>query len=160
MLVGQEKESPEVIRELLDVENNSQKPQYSLASEIPLNLFHCKYRMDQQDPEEYPKNCEMLNKWIFEEESLRFVIIDMQSHWCDASVKASMNYEMLKVLSSEYHENFPNETKIHSQMTSLNRDSYKKKEYQKLMTRQKCPMLEDRIDHYTKKRKILKNEEK
>lgn len=155
MLVGQGKESPKIIQELLDVEKNSQKPQYSLASEIPLNLFSCRFREDQQDPEEYPRNCEMLNKWIFDEESLRFVIMDMQAHWCDASVKAAMNVEMLRILTDEYRLHFPSESAIKSQMTSLNRDSIKVREYKKLMDRQKCSKLEDRIDHYKKKRKLV-----
>lgn len=155
MLVGQGKESPEVIQQLLNVKENSQKPQYSLASEIPLNLFSCKFREDRQDPEEYPKNCEMLNRWIFEEESLRFVIKDMQAHWCDASIKSAMNIEMLNVLTNEYHTNFPDEPEIRQQMSSLNRDSLKTREYKKLMDRQKCAKLEDRIDHYKKKRKIV-----
>lgn len=159
MLVGQRKESPDIIKELLDVEKNSQKPQYSLANEIPLNLFSCRFREDAQDPEEYPKNCEMLNKWIFDEESLRFVIMDMQAHWCDASVKATMNVEMLRVLTDEYSLHFPNEPAIKSQITSLNRDSLKVRDYKKLMDRQKCSKLEDRIDHYKKKRKLVDTSE-
>lgn len=157
MLVGQGKESPEIVKTLLNVEENSQKPQYSLASEIPLNLFSCRFREDQQDPDEYPRNCEMLNKWIFDEESLRFVISDMQAHWCDANIKSAMNMEMLKVLTSEYRKHFPDQPEIKSQMSSLNRDSLKMRDYKKLMDRQKCSKLEDRIDHYKKKRKIVEN---
>jgi tRNA pseudouridine38/39 synthase len=159
LLVGQEKESPEIVKELLDVENNTMKPQYSMASEIPLNLFLCNFREDfPEDCGEVPKNIEMLNKWTFDEEALRDTITDLQEHWCSESVKSTMIYEMLKVLRSEYEQQFPDQPIINRQMSSLNRD-LKRREYQKLMERQKCSTLEDRIEHYTKKRRIVKAED-
>lgn len=154
MLVGQRREEPEIIKELLDVNVNNKKPQYSLASEIPLNLFLCNFRDDEADPNEVARNVEMLNKWIFDEEALREVIIDLQEHWCDQAVKSTMIYEMLKVLSSEYTEQFPDHPTTNKQATALNKDN-KRREYQKLMNRQKCATLEDRIEHYTKKRRIV-----
>lgn len=161
LLVGQEKESPEIIRELLDVENNTMKPQYSMASEIPLNLFLCNFREDLPDISdeiEIPANIEMLNKWVFDEETLRDTITDLQEHWCNKSVKSTMIYEMLKVLRSEYKSQFSDQPEINTQMSSLNRD-LKRREYQKLWDRQKCSTLEDRIEHYTKKRRIVKADE-
>lgn len=159
LLVGQEKESPEIVRDLLDVQNNTMKPQYSMASEIPLNLFLCDYPNDlPENDSEVQVNMEMLNKWIFDEETLRDTITDLQEHWCSASVKSTMIYEMLKVLNSEYSSHFPEEPAINCQMSSLNRD-LKRREYQKLMDRQKCSTLEDRIEHYTKKRRIVKADE-
>lgn len=155
MLIGKEVESPEIVKELLDVEKNSMKPQYSLASEIPLNLFKCNFREDQSEGDEAPTNTEMLNKWVFDEEALRDVIVDVQEHWCNESVKSSMIYEMLKVLRKEYSHEFPNQPEINMQVSSLNRDN-KRREYQKLQDRQKCSTLEDRIEHYTKKRRIVK----
>lgn len=159
LLVGQEKESPDIIRELLDIENNTMKPQYSMASEIPLNLFLCNFREDLPDiGDEIPANIEMLNKWIFDEETLRDTITDLQEHWCSESVKSTMIYEMLKVLRNEYASQFPDKPEINMQMSSLNRD-LKRREYQKLWDRQKCSTLEDRIEHYTKKRRIIKADE-
>lgn len=157
MLVGKQREAPEIIEELLDVENNDMKPQYSLASEIPLNLFMCNYRDDEIESNESLTNSEMLNKWIFEEEAMRDVIIDLQEHWCNENVKSTMIYEMLKVLQSEYSQQFPSQLTINMQASSLNRDN-KRREYQNLMNRQKCSTLEDRIEHYTKKRRIIKEE--
>lgn len=156
MLVGKEAENPEIIKELLDVEKNQMKPQYSLASEIPLNLFECNFREETDEGEN--TNKEMLNKWIYDEESLKEVIIDLQEYWCSESVKSTMIYEMLKVLSVEYSTKFPNKPQINMQMSSLNKDN-KRREYQKLQDRQKCSTLEDRIDHYTKKRRILRTED-
>lgn len=155
MLVGKEVESPEIVQELLDIEKNSKKPQYSLASEIPLNLFKCNFREDQLENNEASIDMEMLNKWIYNEVTFRDVIVDLQEHWCNESVKSTMIYEMLKVLRNEYSSEFPTQTEINMQMSSLNKDN-KRRVYQKLQDRQKCSTLEDRIEHYTKKRRILK----
>lgn len=155
MLIGEEKESPDVIKDLLDIGNNEQKPQYSLASEIPLNLFFCNFREDGLSEDDVPKNVDMLNKWVFYEETLKDVITDLQEHWCEASVKSTMVFEMVRVLDEEYTKRFPDKPKIMRQMKSLNRDS-KRRDYQKLIDRQKCSSLESRIEHYTKKRKLIK----
>lgn len=157
MLVGIEKESPEIILELLDVEKNAKKPQYSLASEIPLNLFKCDYREDQPEDVDISTdeiNTDLLNKWQFDETTLKDVIVDLQEHWCTHNVKSSMIYEMLRVLREEYETRFPNQPVVKSQVNSLNKDN-KRREYQKLHDRQKCSTLEDRIDHFTKKRRIV-----
>lgn len=42
-LVGQNLEEPKVIDELLDIDKNPGKPQYEIASEIPLVLCECGY---------------------------------------------------------------------------------------------------------------------
>lgn len=42
-MVGKKQEKPEIIDELFDVETNPCKPQYTMASELPLNLFDCSY---------------------------------------------------------------------------------------------------------------------
>lgn len=42
-LIGKGLESPEILDELFDVEKNPCKPQYTMASEVPLNLFECCY---------------------------------------------------------------------------------------------------------------------
>lgn len=154
MVVGKERENPDVIKDLLDIETNNMKPQYSLAREIPLNLFLCNFREDQQGEEDVPINTEMINKWQFDEEALRDVIIDVQEHWCTETVKSTMIYETLKVLQHEYSKHFPDKPVITSQAHSLNKDN-KRKEYQLLMDRQKCSTLEEKIHHYTKKRRII-----
>jgi tRNA pseudouridine38/39 synthase len=154
-LIGEKKESPDVIKELLDIENNEQKPQYSLASEIPLNLFFCNFREESLTEDDIPRNIDMANKWVFNEETLRDVITDMQEHWCDASVKSAMVFEMLRVLNNEYSTRYPDKPKLITQMKSLNRDC-NRRDYMKLTDRQKCSTLEERIDHYTKKRKLIK----
>lgn len=157
ILIGDKKESPEVIKYLLDIETNTQKPQYSLANEIPLNLFYCNFREDFLSEDDVPRNTEMLNKWQHNEEALRDMIIDLQEQWCDESVKETMIFEMLRVLQCEYETKFPDMPKINKQMRILNRDATRKY-YQKLSDRQKCSSLEMRIEHYTKKRKLIRTE--
>lgn len=158
LLVGQKRESPDITKELLDIEKNSKKPQYSLASEIPLNLFNCNFREEQQDEAEVQVNTEMLNKWIYDEEALREVIEALQEHWCNMSIKSAMMYEMLGVLRQEYSTHYPNQLVINTQMTSLNKDS-RMNYHHKLHNRQKCSTLEDRIEHFTKKRRLVKVDE-
>lgn len=43
-LVGQRKESTDIVKQLLDIERVREKPQYLLASEIPLVLWDCEYK--------------------------------------------------------------------------------------------------------------------
>ncbi|KAL0480799.1 Pus3 [Acrasis kona] len=42
-LVGERREDPSIILELLNVEKNPRKPQFAMASEIPLILFDCAF---------------------------------------------------------------------------------------------------------------------
>lgn len=44
-LVGTRKESPEIMRDLLDIETCSSRPNYNKASPMPLCLFDCKYKL-------------------------------------------------------------------------------------------------------------------
>ena len=53
MCVFQGKESPGVIDQLLDVEKNPRRPQYVMAADFPLNLFHCQY--DEEEVSEAEK---------------------------------------------------------------------------------------------------------
>lgn len=152
-LIGEKKESPDVIKELLDVEKNPKKPQYSLANEVPLNLFFCNFKEDVAGEEDLPRYTNMANKWIFDEEALRSAIIDLQEHWCRENVKSTMIKQMLDELHSDYSEKFYDCPKISKQAASLNKDNQKQK-YVKLEHRQKAPSLEERLEHMNKKRKI------
>ena len=69
--VGEGKESPSVIDELLDVVKNPRRPQYVMASELPLNLFDCQFSCggDGDDID-----------WNYDEESLAFVVRRFQVH--------------------------------------------------------------------------------
>ena len=71
--VGEGKESPTVIDELLDVVKNPRRPQYVMASELPLNLFDCQFSCgDGGDGDDI--------EWNYDEESLAFVVRRFQVH--------------------------------------------------------------------------------
>lgn len=87
LLVGQGDEKPEIIKQLLDVEQNPCTPQYSLAADFPLNLFHV-------EMEEYSKSTvptgEIITEnkqWIYDNFTLGRVIGILQQQWTQFSVK-------------------------------------------------------------------------
>lgn len=100
ILVGQGREAPTVVKELLDVDKNPCKPQYSLASDLPLNLYECEYRKKGVfDPALFDTNAPVLEddedmdgdsdlqEWVYEEESLTRTISDLQALWTSNSIK-------------------------------------------------------------------------
>lgn len=87
LLVGQEDEQPEIVRELLDVESNPCTPQYSLAGDFALNLFEV-------EMEEYSKctvpTGELViedKPWIYDSYTLGRVIGTLQQQWTQFNVK-------------------------------------------------------------------------
>lgn len=87
LLVGQENEKPEIIRDLLDVERNPCTPQYSLAADFALNLFDV-------EMEEYSKctvpTGDMITEtknWIYDSYTIGRVIGILQQQWTQFSVK-------------------------------------------------------------------------
>lgn len=87
LLVGQEDEKPEIIRDLLDVESNPCTPQYSLAVDYALNLFDV-------EMEEYSKctvpTGELIaetKNWIYDTYTLGRIIGILQQQWTQFSVK-------------------------------------------------------------------------
>lgn len=89
LLIGQKKEEPELILNLLDVSNNPRyikfvcdfsfyrnlvfrKPDYQLASEIPLNLFDCEYEDIQ---------------WIYSPEGIKAAAKKLQQFWTFSKMK-------------------------------------------------------------------------
>ena len=61
--------------------------------------------------------------------------------------------EMLKSLTEIYEQKFPSSSKIVNQSNVL-LQGVKSREYIKLLDRKKCESLENRIEHYAKKRRI------
>ncbi|KAL9704028.1 hypothetical protein quinque_007546 [Culex quinquefasciatus] len=167
ILVGQGREDPTVVRELLDVEKNPRKPQYSLANDVPLNLYECLYKSKGSfDPKVFDKNGPVpeedqeedegesdLREWVYEEESLTRTIEELQALWASNSIRSTMCREMLKSLQDIYTEQFPTQTKPIAQASIL-LQGVQSREYQPLMSRKMCETLENRIEHYAKKRRI------
>lgn len=133
LLVGKEKEKPEIILKLLDINSNPCKPQYNLACEIPLNLYHSEY-----------ENI----KWFYDENDLVNVIKILQKDWSINAVKSAMIKDMLMDL-----ENIQNcsDTTFQDNCLLLGANT---KVYQPLMERITCESLENKIKHYEKKHKL------
>lgn len=152
LMVGQERESPDVIKELLDVEKKPVKPFYSIANEIPLCLFLCNFREETFEPPSSELDINMLNQWVVDEEALRAVISSLQQHWSFENVKTTMVFDMLRALQAEHSSKFPNFPFAKDQARSFLKDRQKAK----LLERATAPTLENKIDHYTRTGKIKK----
>lgn len=87
LLVGQRKEQPDILCQLLDVKANPCTPQYSLASDIPLNLFNVEfdeYSTSTVTTGDYrPENI----GWLYDSINLERVIGILQEQWTKLSVK-------------------------------------------------------------------------
>ncbi|XP_037697821.1 tRNA pseudouridine(38/39) synthase isoform X2 [Choloepus didactylus] len=149
-LIGQGMEKPEIIDELLNIEKNPQKPQYSMAVEFPLVLYDCKF-----------ENI----KWIYDQEVQEFNITHLQQLWANHAVKTHMLYSMLQGLDSvavlcgtgpkvdgviEWRNVKPCVIK----QTSAFVEGMKMRTYKPLMDRPKCQGLESRIQHFVRRGRI------
>ncbi|KAG4074308.1 hypothetical protein HA402_008717 [Bradysia odoriphaga] len=156
MLVGQKLESPNVVAQLLDVEKTPCTPQYSMASDVALNLYDVEYKeaSDYREGEEF----ELVN-WIYEEVNIRRVLKTLQGQWTISSVQTTMMHEMLSHIQDIYVNHLKMPT-FNSQIEIL-LEGVRSKQYQPLMTRTTCESLENRIAHFAKKRRIevSKNQE-
>lgn len=149
-LIGQGMEKPEIIDELLNIEKNPQKPQYSMAVEFPLVLYDCKF-----------ENI----KWLYDQEVQEFNITYLQQQWANQAVKTHVIYSMLQGLESvavpcetgtktdevtEWRNVKPSVIK----QTSAFVEGVKMRTYKPLMDRPKCQGLESRIQHCVRRGRI------
>ncbi|XP_028383961.1 tRNA pseudouridine(38/39) synthase isoform X1 [Phyllostomus discolor] len=149
-LIGQGMEKPEIIDELLNVEKNPQKPQYSMAVEFPLVLYDCKF-----------ENI----KWIYDREVQEFNVTHLQQQWANQAVKTHLLYSMLQGLDSvavpcgtgteaegviEWRSVKPPVIKH----TSAFVEGVRMRTYKPLMDRPKCQGLESRIQHCVRRGRI------
>ncbi|XP_054706426.1 tRNA pseudouridine(38/39) synthase-like [Uloborus diversus] len=130
-LIGQGKEECEIVDQLLDIENCPRKPQYAMASELPLVLFDCQY----QDIE-----------WKYDQDSLKYVIKQLQSIWSQNTIKSVISKRMLDELETICTD------VVINQNESLN-PGVKPRVYKRLLDRNVCESLEERIEHFSKKLK-------
>jgi tRNA pseudouridine38/39 synthase len=84
--VASGREDPDIVTELLDTEANPRRPQYSMASEIPLNLFECDY--DEHNL-----------VWNYEPDASSYSLRQFQDLWTDSAVKATMLRSCIDVLT-------------------------------------------------------------
>ena len=142
--VGAGKEEPEVIRQLLDVLENPRRPQYTMASEVPLNLFDVEFDADKDI------------QWNYDVIALSLLIRQVQRLWTEHSVKSSMIRAVLDNLESSHSSiriNDKSESPPTYQAESLVSGNYKRKDYVPLMEMQSCPALEEKLESSAAKRR-------
>lgn len=139
--VGDGSESPDVITDLLDIEKNPQRPQYSMATEIPLNLFDCQF-----DGLE----------WTHSLDALTTLIKRLQSLWAEHQVKATMLRTALTVLEDKHTSFSESEPVLFQNECLVPRNRTRK--YIPLMEMDKCPSLETKMDRKSAKRQKLAEE--
>uniref|UniRef100_H3CY76 Pseudouridylate synthase 3 n=1 Tax=Tetraodon nigroviridis TaxID=99883 RepID=H3CY76_TETNG len=83
LLIGQKLEAPEIINQLLDVQSNPRKPQYSMAVDYPLVLYHCHF--------------EGLD-WQQSNDEANHVLSTLQHHWTQSAVRSHVLHGMIKGL--------------------------------------------------------------
>ncbi|NXX74425.1 PUS3 synthase, partial [Urocolius indicus] len=145
-LVGQGMESPQIIEQLLDVEKNPRKPQYSMAVEFPLVLYDCEF--------------ENL-RWIYDREVQEFNVRLLQQLWAEHAVKSHMLRDMLrgleaapvaagKGLGSRGGELLP---PVCNQLSGFV-EGVRSRSYKPLLARPRCEGLEARIQHFVRRGRI------
>jgi len=131
-LIGEGKEDPSVIKDLLDVSANPCRPAYAMADHLPLNLFYCDF--DDID-------------WKYDKVAMAYLLKTLQRLWADHSIKSQMIRSCLDDLETHSEE------QIKAQVDHL--AQYRKdKVYTSLLKMQKCPSLEEKIVTVAKRRKI------
>ncbi|NXI99611.1 PUS3 synthase, partial [Psophia crepitans] len=149
-LIGQGMEKPEIIDELLDVEKNPRKPQYSMAVEFPLVLYDCEF--------------ENL-RWLYDQEVQEFNVTHLQQIWANHAVKTRVLRDMLRGLDAAPvapGKSPGNSTTVLwgdakpplcSQVSGFV-EGVRARTYKPLLTRPKCEGLEARIHHFVRRGRI------
>ncbi|XP_060679018.1 tRNA pseudouridine(38/39) synthase [Hemiscyllium ocellatum] len=154
LLIGQGLEEPEVIDQLLDVDRNPRKPQYSMAVDYPLVLYDCAY-----------ENLE----WIVDPDARSFTVSQLHSMWTQHAIKTRILYSMLQGLGQAPSEEERGSGTDPLRERERDRDpppdatprladrlmeGVRPRRYKRLMERELCEGLESRILHYAKRGRI------
>ncbi|XP_073345977.1 tRNA pseudouridine(38/39) synthase [Pagrus major] len=134
LLIGQKLEAPEIINQLLDVQSNPRKPQYSMAVDYPLVLYDCHF--------------EGLS-WKQDSEEVNHVLSALQQHWTQSAVKTKVLHGMIQGL-----EAIGGVSSDHCWLVEGSRQ----KNYRLLLERPCCESLESRINHFVKRGRLEREE--
>ncbi|KAK7079647.1 tRNA pseudouridine synthase 3 [Halocaridina rubra] len=135
-LIGDGKENPSIVRELLNVEKHPRKPQYCLASDLPLNLYRTSFPGI---------------GWQISMDTLNATISHLQGLWTQYNIQATMIRRMLCDLEDDYETNQSSSKKIIRHQYETLVPGAKTKIYRPLLSRPMCESLETRVEHYIKK---------
>ncbi|CAG5905605.1 unnamed protein product [Menidia menidia] len=134
LLIGQKLEAPDIIDQLLDVEKNPRKPQYSMAVDYPLVLYDCHFEGV---------------SWQREAEELNHALSSLQQHWTQSTVKAHILHAMIQALEGR--------GAVLSNHCLLVEGS-RQRNYRPLLDRPCCESLESRINHFVKRGRLEREE--
>ncbi|KAI6198597.1 PseudoU-synth-1 domain-containing protein [Aphelenchoides besseyi] len=82
--VGNRKEAPQLISDLLDTKKFPSRPTYLMAKDLPLCFFDCSFDVDL--------------KWKFDVDCIRHVIHSLQSQWAEVRIKSEILKKMIDEL--------------------------------------------------------------
>lgn len=151
LLVGQKREQPSIISELLDVCSNPCKPQYTPAIGLPLNLFQCDFRASNslsgtsydaetdKNASEYNKSNATetdFNNWFYNKENLQRVVENLQCEWAQFGIKCTMIRNVLMQLEELFSSKF--NTQVSRAQVVLLQDAVTPRQYQPLLQRKRC----------------------
>ena len=128
-MIGEGLEEDDVIDQLLDIDTNPCRPAYSMASDLPLNLYRTEYKDLDWSP------------------GPELTIKTLQKLWTEHALKAAI------IRGKLYELEGGADKKVLAQAEGL-LVRRKEKRYTKLMDLPRCPSLEDKIKTIAKKRKI------
>ena len=141
--IGGRKEDPDVVRKLLDVQANPRRPQYTMASELPLNLFNVEFDAGDNI------------KWNYDSAAVTVLIRQIQALWSEHSVKTIMLRTVLSEIESIHticNRNDNGSVPVY-QAETLVSSNYRRKDYVPLLEMQSCPALEEKLGSSTAKRR-------
>ncbi|CAG2162043.1 unnamed protein product [Oppiella nova] len=142
-LVGQHREEPEIISQLLDVDRHPNKPQYCMATDFPLILFDCSYSGND------------INEWIFDTKASVQLIKHLQSLWTKQMIKTDVIKLMLNSLTNDFKaRNTCEDLSDNSSLIDALCMGVRHKVYKPLLQRPVCESLEQRISKCNKRTKI------
>lgn len=148
-LIGTKKESPNVIRDLLDVKNCPGQPNYNRASPMPLCLFDCNY-----DSNDLPLG------WFYNQDAMLNLKRQLKHLWLAYKTKSMMIERVLLDLCShtdkfdEDEEPKTKKSKLHQETWKdfgLECDNMSDTKYIPLMKRPRGEPLETKLESLGKK---------
>ncbi|XP_028394094.1 tRNA pseudouridine(38/39) synthase-like [Dendronephthya gigantea] len=140
-LVGQNLEKPEIIDHMLDITKCPRRPQYSMASEIPLVLFHCEYND--------------IN-WQYAKDEVTRIRDSYQKLWTTSSIKTTMMRELLNGEHTDTTEDNFSCKKGDKVAGMCLIPGHYVKSYKKILDRALCDSLETKLENLSAKQERLK----
>lgn len=133
-LIGRGEETVSVVTDLLDVERNPRKPQYTIASGLPLVLFDC----------EFP---DLTWRYVDQQSTLA----RLQLVWSENTIRATIAKQMHDSVEAQCRNDHPAFEPVRAQLCGVQLERVRGKP---LLKRQKAPSLDDKIEAALKKQKL------